>query len=130
MQVPAFVSAFVETLNATPLTAMFSVAAISFVAFFFYKARGMTLAEFSAAEKAIGVRRTVVLMFTLYLAGHSYLWAANLVLSFLADERALQAAGGVAGVGVIIGAVTAPVSYLLKEVLALYVSSKQSQQSQ
>lgn len=80
----------------------------------------MNWERFAEAEARLGVRRTVVLMATLWMTWKSYEWAAQFayVAMVKADTQTMLAAGG------LIAAVTAPISYLLKAVLEIYAGAK------
>jgi len=80
----------------------------------------MSWERFVQIERDLGIRRTIVLMVTLWLTWRSYEWAAQFayVAMVKADTQTMLAAGG------LIAAVTAPISYLLKAVLESYISSK------
>jgi len=76
--------------------------------------------RFAEAEERLAIRRTIVLMVTLWMTWKSYEWAAQFayVAMVKADTQTMLAAGG------LIAAVTAPISYLLKAVLEIYASAK------
>lgn len=78
----------------------------------------MNIERFALIEKRLAVRRTVVLMVTLWMTWRSFAWAAEYAL------QVLQTKGDGVGAAAMIAAVTAPISYLLKAVLTNYVDAK------
>lgn len=68
-------------------------------------------------ERKLGIRRTIVLMVTLWMTYRAFDWAAHYAsLDHHADAIAAAA---------IIAAVTAPITYLQKVVFEAYISSKE-----
>lgn len=75
--------------------------------------------KFAAVEERLALRRTLVLFITLWMTWRVTEW------SFVFGRDALRLdAAGVAGAGVLLGAITAPIAYLLKAVFALYIEAK------
>lgn len=68
-------------------------------------------------ERKLGIRRTVVLMVTLWMTYRAFAWAAAYA-SVDHNGDALAAAA-------MIAAVTAPITYLQKVVFEAYISSKE-----
>lgn len=79
----------------------------------------MNFDRFISIERKLGVRRTIVLMITLWMTWRSYTWATEYAAAVLAAGKAEWASAGA-----LIAAVTAPISYLLKAVLEQYSDSK------
>lgn len=78
--------------------------------------------KFAAVEKALAIRRTIVLAMTVYLTLHSYFWAANFAM--LAMQKTALNEIGAAAIGVIIVSVLAPVTWLQKIVIGHYMFGK------
>ena len=76
----------------------------------------MTIDKLIWLENKIGVRRTIVLMVTLWMTYSAFAWAALYATS-------LPAVDG--GAALIIAAVTAPVTYLQKVVFDAYIAAKE-----
>lgn len=68
-------------------------------------------------ERKLGIRRTVVLMVTLWMTYRAFAWAAQ--------YAALDHNGDALAAAAIIAAVTAPITYLQKVVFEAYISSKE-----
>lgn len=79
----------------------------------------MNFDRFILIERKLGVRRTIVLMVTLWMTWRSYQWATEYAAAVLASNKAEWASAAA-----LIAAVTAPISYLLKAVLGHYSDSK------
>jgi len=78
----------------------------------------MNLDKFTEWEERLGLRRTVVLFYTLYLTGRAFEWAGAYVQSVGAENDAMLAAAAM------VAAVTAPITYLQAAVFKAYLESK------
>ena len=78
----------------------------------------MNLDKFAQWEEKLGMRRTVVLFYTLYLTGKAFEWAGEYVKSVGAENDAMLAAAAM------VAAVTAPITYLQAAVFKAYLESK------
>jgi hypothetical protein len=76
----------------------------------------MTIETISAWEDKLALRRSFVLFTTLWLTWDAFHWATIYALSAGSTDALGKAA--------IIGAVTAPVTYLQKVVFEAYISAK------
>ena len=76
--------------------------------------------KFANVEHRLGIRRTFVLMATLWMTYKAYDWAAQFayVVMVKADNNLMLAAAG------LVVAVTAPITYLQKVVFEAYITSK------
>lgn len=79
--------------------------------------RRQVLAAIETWERKLALRRSVVLFTTLWMTYRAFDWAATYALSGLETNGAEAAA--------IILAVTAPITYLQKEVFKAYISSRE-----
>lgn len=75
----------------------------------------MTMERLVKLESAIGLRRTIVLFLSIWLAYDSYQWAAQ--FATWTDRTGIEVAA-------IIGAVTAPVSWIVIAVFKTYTEGK------
>ena len=78
----------------------------------------MNLDKFAAWEEKLGLRRSVVLFYTLYMTGRAFEWAGEYVKSVGAENDAMLAAAAM------VAAVTAPITYLQAAVFKSYLESK------
>jgi len=78
--------------------------------------------KFAAIEKALALRRTIVLGMTVYLTVHSYYWSTTFALQAMKSTPLNEI--GAASIGAIIFAVLAPVTWLQKVVLGEYMFGK------
>jgi hypothetical protein len=78
----------------------------------------MNLEKFAAWEEKLGLRRSVVLFYTLYMTGRAFEWAGEYVKSVGAENDAMLAAAAM------VAAVTAPITYLQAAVFKSYLESK------
>ena len=79
--------------------------------------RRSLLSNIEAWERKLAVRRTAVLFTTLWMTFRAFDWAAQYAISGM-ETNGLEAAA-------IIAAVTAPITYLQKEVFKAYISSRE-----
>lgn len=80
----------------------------------------MSLQAFVDWEHKLALRRTAVLFITLWMTWRAFDWAAR-----YATQVALSGtAGDAVAAAAMIAAVTAPITYLQKEVFAAYIGSK------
>lgn len=75
----------------------------------------MTLDKFIYIERKLGIRRTIVLMVTVWMSFKAFAWAAVYATGLATVD---------AGAALIIAAVTGPVSVLQKYVFEAYISAK------
>ena len=75
----------------------------------------MTVERLVKLESAIGLRRTIVLFLSIWLAYDSYQWAAQ--FATWTDRTGIEVAA-------IIGAVTTPVSWIVIAVFKTYTEGK------
>jgi hypothetical protein len=75
----------------------------------------MTLDRFLQIEQALGIRRTLVLFLSIWLTYDSYQWAAQ--FATWTERTGVEVAA-------IIGAVTAPVSWIVVAVFKVYAEGK------
>lgn len=75
----------------------------------------MTMERLVKLESAIGLRRTIVLFLSIWLAYDSYQWAAQ--FATWTDRTGIEVAA-------IIGAVTTPVSWIVIAVFKTYTEGK------
>ena len=75
----------------------------------------MTLEQFSDLEQRLALRRSAVLFVTLWMTWRAFEWAATFAMNHPSDGIVDAA---------IIGAVTAPISYLQSVVFKTYVEAK------
>lgn len=78
----------------------------------------MKLDQFTAWEEKLGLRRSVVLFYTLYMTGRAFEWAGEYVKTVGAENDAMLAAAAM------VAAVTAPITYLQAAVFKSYLESK------
>jgi hypothetical protein len=78
----------------------------------------VSLETFMQWEEKLGLRRTVVLFYTLYLTGRAFEWAGAYVQTVGAENDAMLAAAAM------VAAVTAPITYLQAAVFRAYLDSK------
>lgn len=78
--------------------------------------------KFAAVEKALALRRTIVLGMTMYLTVHSYFWSTQFAIEAMRTTPLNEI--GAASIGVIIVAVLAPVTWLQKIVIGHYMFGK------
>lgn len=78
--------------------------------------RRQALATIEMWERKLAIRRSVVLFTTLWMTYRAFDWAAHYAISGM-ETNGLEAAA-------IIAAVTAPITYLQKEVFKAYISSR------
>lgn len=79
--------------------------------------RRQVLATIESWERKLAIRRSVVLFTTLWMTYRAFDWAAHYAISGM-ETKGLEAAA-------IIAAVTAPITYLQKEVFKAYISSRE-----
>lgn len=75
----------------------------------------MTLDRFVKLESALGIRRTIVLFLAIWLTYDSYQWAAQ--FATWTERTGVEVAA-------IVGAVTAPVSWIVIAVFKTYAEGK------
>jgi hypothetical protein len=75
----------------------------------------MTIDRFLQIEQALGVRRTLVLALSIWLTYDSYQWAAQ--FATYTERTGIEVAA-------IVGAVTAPVSWIVIAVFKAYTDGK------
>jgi hypothetical protein len=78
----------------------------------------MSLEKFASWEEKLGLRRSVVLFYTLYMTGRAFEWAGEYVKTVGAENDAMLAAAAM------VAAVTAPITYLQAAVFKSYLESK------
>jgi hypothetical protein len=78
----------------------------------------MNLEKFASWEEKLGLRRSVVLFYTLYMTGRAFEWAGEYVKTVGAENDAMLAAAAM------VAAVTAPITYLQAAVFKSYLESK------
>lgn len=79
----------------------------------------MNLDKFAALEEKLAVRRTAVLFVTLWMTWRAFTWAAAYASAMSASNESMVAAAAM------IGAVTAPITYLQVAVFKSYIEAKQ-----
>ena len=76
-----------------------------------------TPASFAEWEDAIGIRRTAVLLATVWMTWRAFEWAGAYAATHSVDANGL-------GIAAVIAAVTAPITYLQVAVFKAYLDAK------
>lgn len=75
--------------------------------------------KFAEVEERLALRRTLVLFLTVWMTWRVTAWGFDFGMAALKLDAA-----GVAGAGILLGAITAPIAFLQKAVFELYIKAK------